>query len=250
MLKYAPVEVTHSRTLPTPARSAATSPAPTLILCDFDDTAADRNVATLLLDRFRPADAIHDWRHIRRQFHDGHISLAEYQERSFAPVSTPLHDQAAHVRKAARLRPGFRELAAYCAQHSIVIAIVSHGLDFYVQALLEGAGLTNVSYFAVRTGLENGSMTFHYDFARRECDWWPGNCKCSVLRQYTDAGYYTIYAGDGSSDICPAQRADFVFARDTLLRFCQERGIPHQQLDDFHVVLDYLKNMTPRPEHD
>ena len=220
-----------------------------VILCDFDDTAADRNIATLLLERFQPnataAGAPH-WLELHRQFLNGEVSLARYQELAFSRLATPRAEQAAYVQQRARLRPGFQELAAYCAENEITLAIVSHGLDFYIQALLEGEGLSGIPYFAVKTDNRNGATSFQYDFARQGCDWWPGNCKCQVLQHYRTSGHSVIYAGDGSSDTCPAQHADYVFARDTLLRFCQARGLPHQELTDFHVLLDYLKSLEAK----
>jgi 2-hydroxy-3-keto-5-methylthiopentenyl-1-phosphate phosphatase len=62
-----------------------------------------------------------------------------------------------------------------------------------------------------------------------------------VLEEYRERGHRVLYAGDGLSDTCPAKHADFVFARDGLLSFCQAQGLPHRELTDFYVVLDYLE---------
>ncbi len=215
-----------------------------VILCDFDDTAADRNIATLLLDRFQANATAHGaphWHDLRDRFVRNEITLAQYQEMTFSRLATPHVEQADHVKKSARLRAGFPELASYCRQTGVELAIVSHGLDFYIQALLEGADMGYVPYFAVKTAEVDGVTTFHYSFTEEDCSWWPGNCKCSVLRDFRKRGHEVIYAGDGASDACPAKQADFVFARDSLLRFCQANGLPHQELTDFYVVLDYLK---------
>ncbi|MEX2431210.1 MAG: haloacid dehalogenase-like hydrolase [Dehalococcoidia bacterium] len=217
-----------------------------VILCDFDDTAADRNIATLLLDRFQfgsaPPGAL-PWRDLHRRFLRRELSLAEYQELSFRDIGVPHAEQAAYVQQNARLRPGFAELAAYCVGNQIGLAIVSHGLDFYIQALLEREGLGDVPFFAVRTGRENGATTFEYTFTQAACDWWPGNCKCRIVDDFRSQGHFVIYAGDGASDACPAQRAGYVFARDSLLRFCRANGLAHQELTDFHAVLDYVKTL-------
>ena len=53
-----------------------------------------------------------------------------------------------------------------------------------------------------------------------------------------------MFAGDGVSDTCPARKADFVFAKDGLLSYCQQQGLPHLELTDFHVVVDYLKKQS------
>ena len=208
-----------------------------VILCDFDDTAADRNVATLLLDHFEPST-----RHgLHRRFVNREISLAAYQEAAFSRLASTRGEQAAFAREQAGLRPGFAELAAYCRDHGIELAIVSHGLDFYVRAILERAGIEHVPFFAVETGERDGRTTFEYRFASAECAWWPGNCKCSVLEWYRGNGHRVIYAGDGFTDTCPARRADFVFARGELLSYCRAHDIPHQELTDFHAVVGHLE---------
>ena len=149
------------------------------------------------------------------------------------------------MKQHAALRGGFRELAAYCSANDIELAIVSHGLDFYVEALLENADLKHLPYFAVQTGERQGRPTFEYNFAREDCPWSPGNCKCHVVEEYQERGHRVLYAGDGLSDTCPARLADFVFARDGLLSFCQAQGLPHRELEDFHVILDYLVGSGP-----
>jgi 2-hydroxy-3-keto-5-methylthiopentenyl-1-phosphate phosphatase len=223
-----------------------------VILCDFDDTAADRNIATLLLDRFHPdpvASGIAHWHEARQRFLRREISLAEYQEISFRRLPATHGEQAAYVQGNANLRPGFTELASYCSANNVDLAIVSHGLDFYIQALLEQENVGHIPYFAVTTGREDGATTFAYTFAEAQCGWWPGNCKCKIVEEFRARGQFVIYAGDGASDTCPARRADYVFARDSLLQFCREHGVPHEALPDFHVVLQYIRSRIEGP-HD
>ena len=53
------------------------------VLSDFDDTAAEQNVAELLLERFG-----HDsWRDVRNSFREGQLTLKEYQEITFRNIS-------------------------------------------------------------------------------------------------------------------------------------------------------------------
>ena len=216
-----------------------------VILCDFDDTAADGNVATLLLEAFSKqllTTIQPQWRDFRQQYVDAEISLAEYQERAFSGLSATRAEQFAYVQANAKLRHGFPALASYCLTNDIELAIVSHGLDYYIEALLDKEHLDHIPIFSVETAMSPaGEATYSYRYTREECPWQPGNCKCSLLDGYRARGHKVIYAGDGIADTCPGRKADFVFARDRLLRFCQAEGIPHRELTDFIVLLDYLK---------
>lgn len=219
-----------------------------VILCDFDDTAADRNVATLLFDAFpkQPlTESTPHWRSLHKQYLNAEITLAEYQENAFAGLNASRSEQTAYVQANADLRPGFHALAGYCALNGIELAIVSHGLDRYVRALLEKEDLGHIPVHAVETGVSiTGQETFTYRYAQDECPWSPGNCKCLLVDEYKERGHCVIYAGDGLSDTCPARKADFVFARDGLLSFCQAQNIPHRELTDFYVLLDYLEHQN------
>ncbi len=53
-----------------------------------------------------------------------------------------------------------------------------------------------------------------------------------------------IYIGDGHSDICPSRCADLVFAKEVLLKKCEEEGTtPYQSFHDFSAISEYLKKI-------
>lgn len=125
-----------------------------IILCDFDDTTATQNVGQLLLEHFQPGQGISGalhWRDVRQRFLNKEISLAEYQEITFRQMRTTRRELVAYVREQVKLRAGFNELAKYCHEADVELAVVSHGLDFYVQAALDKAGV-DLPIYAVETG--------------------------------------------------------------------------------------------------
>ena len=210
-----------------------------IILCDFDDTAAAQNVGQLLLERFQP-DGAAPWQDVRRRYTDKEISLAEYQEISFRRLTAPVEEQRRFLRESAGLRAGFAELAEHCARRGVALGIVSHGLDYYVEAILTANNI-DIPFHAVTTSHADGVPSFSYGFADERCQWWPGNCKCKALEQYRRRyGGHLVYAGDSASDACPARRADFVFARAWLADFCKEQSLRYAELPDFHAVIDYV----------
>jgi 2,3-diketo-5-methylthio-1-phosphopentane phosphatase len=209
------------------------------VLCDFDDTTAVENVAHLILDRF----AHDDWRHLVQQFHDGTIIPKEYFERPFRSVRESKEAMQAHVRETAHLRDGFAEMARYCRQRGIEVAIVTHGLDFYVEALLEREGLGWLPTYPVGARFTPQGIQFEYRYTKPGCDDW-GNCKCSVVDRYLERGKRVFYVGDGLSDLCPARKAELVFARTRLLELCQKEGLPHREFQDFTDVVRELERLA------
>jgi 2,3-diketo-5-methylthio-1-phosphopentane phosphatase len=210
-------------------------------LVDFDETAAEQNVAELLLERF----GVGEWEELRDRFRQGRLTLQEYQERVFSQVQASPAEMGRYAAEHANLRPGFLDLLRYCNAHEIQVAIVTYGLDFYVDALLKSNEVADAAQvFAVGTQVLGSGLDFLYPYANPACVGW-GNCKCRVLERFRIQGMGIIYVGDGRSDFCPAAKADAVFARGPLLEHCRERGIAHQGFEDFHVVLAAVENGLP-----
>ncbi|MEE8442372.1 MAG: MtnX-like HAD-IB family phosphatase [Dehalococcoidia bacterium] len=204
----------------------------TAVLCDFDDTVAQGNMAHLVLDRFGDGS----WREVRRRYMEGSIPPEEYFERPFTEMRATREEMKAHVRENGRINDGFADLARYCQRKNIDIAIVSLGLDFYVQALLEQQQLDWVPIYAVGTRFTSKGIQFDFPHAIQDCGRW-GICKCLVVQKYRDQGRRVVFVGDGRNDLCPARMADVVFARDQLVDLCRQDGVPYHELRDFNDVI-------------
>ena len=215
----------------TGANSASGRPQPA-VLTDFDDTAAAQNVAELLLNRFGNPD----WTVVRQRFRDGHIDLKEYQEITFRNIQADRATMQSYVKEHANLRPYFREMWGFCQANDIPMAVVSQGLDFYIQALLEREGLGRVPIYAVDTEFQDGEIFYHYNHAYpgKESE---GNSKGFVVRSFQERGCHVFFAGDGRSDLEAARVADVVFAHSTLAKFCDEEGIAYNHFEDFSGML-------------
>ena len=222
------------------ARSPGSDRRPPAVLVDFDDTAAAQNVAELLLNRFGDPT----WTDVRERFRQGELSLKDYQEITFRQMSADKATMQAYVRENACFRDHFGELAAYCAAHAIPMCILSQGLDFYIQALLDGSGFPKIPVHAVRAEFdENGGriVGYAYDFAYPDA---PelGNSKALMVRRFQEQGYHVFFAGDGRSDFEAGEVADTVFAHRQMAQMCDDAGVPYTAFTDFRPVLDALRS--------
>ncbi len=222
----------------TDANSANGRPHPA-VLTDFDDTAAAQNVAEMLLNQFGDPD----WKDVRQRFRDGHISLKEYQEITFRNIQADRATMQAYVKDHANLRPFFRELWGFCQSNDIPMAVVSQGLDFYIEAVLEREGVGQVPIYAVNTTFENGEIFYHYNHAvpGHESN---GNSKGFVVQSFQQNGSYVFFAGDGHSDLEAARVADVTFAHRGLANFCDDEKIPYQPFKDFKGMLVAVRNYS------
>ena len=206
------------------------------VLIDFDDTAAEQNVAELLLKRFGDST----WPDVRLRFRAGEINLKEYQEITFRDILADQVTMQDYVKSHANLRPYFKELREYCLAHDIPMAIVSQGLDFYIRALLDGEGFPQIPVYSVNTRFTPRGITYEYRHTRPGQEA-RGNSKGLVVDRYRESGHYVFYVGDGISDLEAAGRTDVLFAHRTLAEECVRQGIPFQPFTDFSVVLQALE---------
>ena len=102
------------------------------VLTDFDDTAAVQNVAEMLLTKFGDPT----WHDVRQRFRDKELTLNEYQEVTFRNIQADRATMQDYVKQNASLRPYFKEMWHYCRESQVPLAVVSQGLDFYIEALL------------------------------------------------------------------------------------------------------------------
>ncbi|MCH7737411.1 MAG: MtnX-like HAD-IB family phosphatase [Chloroflexi bacterium] len=224
----------------TGANSASGRPHPA-VLTDFDDTAAAQNVAEMLLEQFGDPD----WKNVRQRFREGQIGLKEYQEITFRNIRADRATMQSYVKGHANLRPFFGELWGFCQANDIPMAVVSQGLDFYIEALLERDGFKKVPVYAVNTEFRRGEISYHYNHAYpgKESQ---GNSKGFVVKSFQERGCHVFFAGDGQSDLEAARLADVTFAHRTLAKFCDDESIPYQPFEDFRGMLlavrEYSRN--------
>jgi 2,3-diketo-5-methylthio-1-phosphopentane phosphatase len=149
-----------------------------------------------------------------------------------------------------QLDPTFLSFAGFCAAGEIPLTILSDGLDFYVQRLLASAGLGHVPFYANRATWNdagNGRVTLVPEFPYRDehCDL-CGNCKRNHLASLSADDDAVVYIGDGISDRCPVRYADFVFAKNHLIRYCQEQNVSFWEFKDFNDVRRRLEPIASR----
>ncbi len=218
---------------------------PLAVISDFDDTIAIENVAELL---FEELCSDQGWRELRQQSRDKLISLREYQEGAFRLMGASQGDIQAKVKEKATLRSHFKELCDYTRANGIPLAIVSLGMDFYIEALLAREGLDSIPRYAATASFSGGTISYSYPYpwdgsgasSYEACSQW-GTCKCSILNSYARKGYAIQYIGDGRSDMCPASIADHIFARSYLEELCQEKQLSYTPFETFMDVIEVLK---------
>lgn len=209
------------------------------VQCDFDGTITKEDVSFLILDTF-VGDV---WREMLTEYIEGRIPVGAFNKKVFAMVKADRQTQLDVIFHSDRvkIRPGLRELVDFCAQQGYRFIIVSNGLTFYIEALLERQGIKNVEVFAATNDFRPEGMIARYIGPDgREMD---AGFKEAYTRLLINDGYEVAYVGNGISDIYPSRLAVKVFATGDLLRKCEEEKLDFTPFDSLYDVVRGLKSI-------
>ncbi|HEX7681662.1 MAG TPA: MtnX-like HAD-IB family phosphatase [Thermoanaerobaculia bacterium] len=216
-----------------------------LFIIDFDGTVAPADTVDALLEQF--ADP--EWRRIEQEWVAGRINSRECMAAQLALVAAERPALESFLRSVP-IDPAFAAFVRHATTFAD-LAIVSDGLDYPIRHALQGLRNPPLPIFANRLGFRPGGLELSFPYADAACSVKSGLCKCAVTRA-VDAGrgLTTVLIGDGRSDQCIARRADYVFAKGSLIRFCETEQIPHIPFESFSDVLAIVKGWNIRQPGD
>jgi 2,3-diketo-5-methylthio-1-phosphopentane phosphatase len=211
-----------------------------LFIIDFDGTVAPADTVDALLERF--ADP--EWQRVEEQWVHGQINSRECMAVQLALVSAdrPLLE---NFLQSVAIDPGFEAFVRYTAPFAD-LAIVSDGLDYPIRHALRNID-TPIPIFANHLEFRPRGLDISFPYANSDCSVKSGLCKCAVARSI-DAGrdLPTVLIGDGRSDQCIARTADYVFAKGSLIGFCEAQQIPYTPFESFSDVLTIVRGWDLR----
>ncbi len=219
-----------------------------LVVCDFDDTAADCNAAQRLVAEFAGPEAPA----INQEYRDGALTFRDYQEKVISTITAPVEQLRSWAGDNVNLRSGFSEAVKATREQGGQFMIASAGIDFYIEPVLTANGLDDVPVLSVTgapTAPDGSTTSFRYDYPsdREYCRDWAV-CKCEPIEKAHAAGQKVIFIGDGlRSDSCAAEKADTVFARSRLLEHCKTNGIEAIEFEDFHSIARHISKLGLSP---
>ena len=214
------------------------------VQCDFDGTITEEDVSFLILDTF--VGSI--WREILMEYTEGRIPVGAFNKKVFAMVKADKQTQLDVIFNSDRvkIRPGLKELVDYCSQQDYRFIIVSNGLTFYIEALLENLGPGHIETYAASNVFHPDGMKVSYIGPEGEA--MEAGFKEAYTRLLIKDGYSVAYVGNGISDIYPSRLALRVFATGDLLQKCREEKLEYIPFNDlFDVIrgLETLEAVTP-----
>ena len=208
------------------------------VFVDFDGTITKRDIGENIFLHFGNQPAVDK---IVENIKRGVITGKEGWMQLFREAPGLTLEQVYDYIKEFEIDTSFIAFVAYCKQNEIPVFVLSDGFENYIQYVFEREGLQDVRYFANKlTTSSSGSIQTVFPYTDEECTC-CANCKRNHILEESDDEELTVYIGNGSSDTCPAQYCDIVFAKDDLLKFCERERISFFPYNSFTDVLRLLQ---------
>ncbi|MGM0844887.1 MAG: 2-hydroxy-3-keto-5-methylthiopentenyl-1-phosphate phosphatase [Bacillota bacterium] len=216
------------------------------IYCDFDGTITTTDNIISLMKQFAPPA----WTSIKNEILAQKKSIKEGVSEMFCLLpSSSREELIRYLLETHQLRPGFKDFIEWCNPNNIDLKIVSGGIDFFVEPILEGIVPDETIYCnSADFSEETIKITWPYpcdEHCRNDC----GCCKTSIIRKHTNKGDYIIVIGDSITDLEGAKMADLVLACDEFLAAkCEELGLNYCFFNTFGEVISILNEINREVE--
>lgn len=192
--------------------------APLVVLSDFDGTITPVQTMEFLYTRFAACglEYAHRWDR-------GEISTMEEMTSTFATVKAS-KEEMERALSSIPLEEGFAEFLQLCKALGQPFAIVSDGLEWYIQFILRRHGLEGIPIYANQIHFEPDGFRLAFPWAHPDQPM-RGVSKPRIIRRYHENGCRVAFIGDGRSDTDALGTADLIFARGWLAEYCREHAI-------------------------
>lgn len=136
--------------------------------------------------------------------------------------------------------PHFSNFILESEKSNIPIYLVSDGFDYFIERILGRYGHQDIKFFANHLFFEDDKIALEFNSQHPECIQ-CANCKKFIMDAKRKRAGFVIYIGNGLSDRCAAEHADLVFAKDSLLKHCKDKGISCVPYRNFGEIIEYLR---------
>lgn len=211
------------------------------IFVDFDGTITQTDVGEAMFLKFGDVEKCEIW---IDEWLNQKLNSKELWKLLCSTVKNFDEDEFDLFLDGIKIDPAFKKFVDYCQAEAFELRILSDGFDYYIKKILKREGLDHLEVYSNRlTFDEEKNLIPIFPFTDEECTQ-CANCKRNHVLNFSSEDDYSFYIGDGNTDICPVQFCDFIFAKNSLLRYCEINRItyfPYSTFDDVIKRIEELK---------
>jgi 2-hydroxy-3-keto-5-methylthiopentenyl-1-phosphate phosphatase len=205
----------------------------TILFIDFDNTITLGDVLDSVIETFSRTKQWIEW---EREWLENRMSSIDCLTLQVGNLEVDQESLLQFVRLV-EIDPSFVEIQSWAAATQTDLVIVSDNFEVILREILRKHAIVAPAIFANALAFEHKRLVPSFPHRSPTCAR-CAHCKASHFGRY--AGYHTIYVGDGLSDICPAMRAERVFAKDSLAAYLTVQGVPFTRFENLGDVVGWL----------
>jgi 2,3-diketo-5-methylthio-1-phosphopentane phosphatase len=210
------------------------SPLNPVLFFDFDNTLTEGDILDELIEEYSPNEAWRDWENAWAAGHLPARDCLRLQVENMRVSRATLFEHLSRV----RIDPVFAEIVEWAKSRRIGVNIVSDSFLPLILHILRCNGIEAIPVFANDLSFSgNDRLVPSFPFYDPAFDR-SANAKARHLAPYLASRI--IFAGDGYSDLDAALAADVVFAKSTLAKELDARGVAFYPFDTLEPVLAFL----------
>ena len=211
-----------------------------IVFCDFDNTITSFDVLDVIIERF---SINKNWIEFENAWQAGKIGSKECLEGQLQSVRVTKQALSQYL-STIEVDPCFSKLLISLKEKGIESVIVSDSFNFIIKEILRHNSVEKIRVYANVLRFHKDKLIPSFPYASKDCTK-CAHCKKKHILENKDKR--TIYVGDGLSDVCPAQEADLVFAKGSLLKHLQKIRKPCREfwnLADVRAYFETSKKIT------
>ncbi|MFW5890951.1 MAG: MtnX-like HAD-IB family phosphatase [bacterium] len=206
-----------------------------IILCDFDGTITKKDVNDTLFNVFGD-NKNHK---IEKKYINNKISEKEALKKHYSNLVINEEEFLDYILNNFKIDRYFPSFLRFIKNKELNFVIVSGGFLNYIRPLFNKYNIdidfeiyANKLIFRnnkIKTDFLHDIKSCHQDFG--VC----GNCKYKIAKKYKNMFDQLIYIGDGMTDRCVVELADFLYVKNNsyLENYCNKKGIKHITFTSF-----------------
>lgn len=211
-------------------------PSKVVVFLDFDNTIATIDTFDDIILRYSINDR---WKKIEEDWKNGRIGSRECLTKQLEGVRISRKELHVYLKKVV-LDPHFKKLLRFLKKKRIKTIVASDNFDFILKNIFKHNKIRNLKLYCNNLRLSGDRLFPSYPYRHKSCHQ-CGHCKEKNLLANTGIDSIIFYIGDGRSDICPALQADFVFAKDSLLKYFKTARLGCSSFKSLKEVHEHLR---------
>ena len=200
------------------------------IYCDFDGTITKEDSVNGFFEMYAP-----NWMDSEKLWIEGKISSRENAIIQVGLLENVSQKQLEDYIDSIEIDDSFLDFVDYVRSKDCKLTILSDGFGLFIQKVFERYNL-DIPFYANKLTYKDGKFSIDFPYYNKNCDKKAGMCKCQKVKEKS-----FCYIGDGTSDLCIASKADFLFATKNLHKYCKENNIKHSHFTSFRNIIEILE---------